>query len=301
MSGWRRPSTPSRFRLHLALFSVALFFSLNYLISKLGMRQFAPLSFAWLRVAGSAIILHFVARAEGAELAPEDRRPMLLFSLLAVVINQSMFLGGLSLTTVPVAAILITTIPVFALGVAIVLGRERMTAPKAIGIALGCAGALLVVGGESLHASWRSFAGAAMIVVNCLSYATYLVVSKPIMSRLSARTVVARMFAYGAVLMLPVSAWSLAHEQWSEITPRAWIALGLVIAGPTVAAYLINAWSLRYAESSVVAAYTYLQPVLATALGAIFLHEHIRPIVLVAGAMIFTGVWLAGNNSSSRA
>jgi drug/metabolite transporter (DMT)-like permease len=265
---------------------VALFFSLNYLISKLGMRQFAPLSFAWLRVAGSAIILHFVARTEGAALAPEDRRPMLLFSLLAVVINQSMFLGGLSLTTVPVAAILITTIPVFALGVAIVLGRERMTAPKAIGIALGCAGALLVVGGESLHASWRSFAGAAMIVVNCLSYATYLVVSKPIMSRLSARTVVARMFAYGAILLLPVSAWSLAHEQWSSITPQAWLALGLVIAGPTVAAYLINAWSLRYAESSVVAAYTYLQPVLATALGAIFLHEHIRPMVLVAGAMI---------------
>jgi drug/metabolite transporter (DMT)-like permease len=280
----------------VALFSVALFFSLNYLISKLGMRQFAPLSFAWLRVAGSAIILHFVARTEGAVLAPEDRRPMLLFSLLAVVINQSMFLGGLSLTTVPVAAILITTIPVFALGVAIVLGRERMTAPKAIGIALGCAGALLVVGGESLHASWRSFAGAAMIVVNCLSYATYLVVSKPFMARLSARTVVARMFAYGAVLMLPVSAWSLAHEHWSAITPNAWLALGLVIAGPTVAAYLINAWSLRYAESSVVAAYTYLQPVLATALGAIFIHEHIRPIVLVAGAMIFAGVWLAGRN-----
>ncbi|MEA2489279.1 MAG: hypothetical protein QOH21_1071 [Acidobacteriota bacterium] len=290
---------PSKFRLHLALFSVSFFFSLNYLISKLGMREFAPLSFAWLRVAGSAIILHFLARAEGAELLPEDRRPMLLFAVLAVAINQSMFLGGLSLTTVPVAAILITTIPIFALGVAIAFGREHMTATKAGGIALGCAGALLVVGGESMGTSWRSFAGAAMIVINCLSYATYLVVSKPIMARLSARTVVARMFRYGAILLLPISAWSLAHEQWSAIHPRAWLALALVIAGPTVAAYLINAWSLRYAESSVVAAYTYLQPVLATTLGAIFLHEHIRPTLLAAGAMIFAGVWLAGRGTAA--
>jgi drug/metabolite transporter (DMT)-like permease len=285
---------PSKFRLHLALFSVALFFSLNYLISKLGMREFSPLSFAWLRVLGSAIILHFVARAEGAVLAPEDRKSMLLFSVLAVVINQSMFLGGLSLTTVQVAAILITTIPVFALGVAIVLGRERATAAKAGGIALAGAGALLVVGHESVGTSWRSFAGAAMIVVNCLSYATYLVVSKPIMSRLSARTVVARMFRYGAILLLPISAWSLVHERWSAIPPRAWLALALVIAGPTVAAYLLNAWALRYAESSVVAAYTYLQPVLATMLGAMFLGEEIRPLVLVAGVMIVAGVALAG-------
>jgi drug/metabolite transporter (DMT)-like permease len=290
---------PSKFRLHLALFSVALFFSLNYLISKLGMREFSPLSFAWLRVVGSAIILHFVARAEGAVLAPEDRKSMLLFSVLAVVINQSMFLGGLSLTTVQVAAILITTIPVFALGVAIVLGRERVTAAKAGGIALAGAGALLVVGHESVGTSWRSFAGAAMIVVNCLSYATYLVVSKPIMSRLSARTVVARMFRYGAILLLPISAWSLAHERWSAIPPRAWLALALVIAGPTVAAYLLNAWALRYAESSVVAAYTYLQPVLATTLGAMFLGEEIRPLVIVAGVMIVAGVALAGRAAAA--
>ena len=71
-------------------------------------------------------------------------------------------------------------------------------------------------------------------------------------------------------------------------------ALALVIAGPTVAAYLLNAWALRYAESSVVAAYTYLQPVLATMLGAMFLGEEIRPLVIVAGVMIVAGVALAG-------
>ena len=108
----------------------------------------------------------------------------------------------------------------------------------------------------------------------------------------SARAVVARMFAIGALLMLPVSAIPLWREDWAAISPRAWLALGLVILGPTVAAYLMQAWALRHADSSVVASYTYVQPVLATLLGAAFFGEHIPPVVSVAGLVIFAGVWL---------
>ena len=287
---------PSALRLHGALFTVALLFSGNYIISKLGMREFSPLSFAWLRVAGAAIAMQFIARNE-TPLPPADARRVAGYAILGVVINQTLFLSGLAFTTVQASAILITTIPVFALGAAIIMGTERPTATRISGIALACAGALLVVGGESLTGSWRSVSGAVMIVANCLSFALYLVVSKPAMARLSARAVVARMFSVGTVLMLPIAAYSLWNEQWGAISTGAWIALLLVIAGPTVAAYLLNAWALRHADSSVVAAYTYIQPVLATILGAIVFGEEIRGTVLVAAAMIFAGVALAGRTA----
>ena len=277
-------------RVHAALFTVAFLFSANYLISKLGMREFSPLSFAWLRVFGSAILLWLVARGES--LPRESAKRVTLFAILGVVINQTMFLSGLAFTTIQTAAILITSIPVFAAGAAIAMGRERATATRIGGIALACAGALLVVGGEGFHGTARSMIGALMILINCLSYALYLVLSKPDMAHLSPRAVVARMFSVGAVLMLPISAVPLWREHWSALSSGAWLALGLVILGPTVSAYLLQAWALRFAESSVVAAYTYLQPVLATLLGAVFLGEHIRPIVVVAAAMIFSGVWL---------
>lgn len=258
------------------------------------MRELSPLAFAWVRVLGSAAVLHLLARNE-PPLSREDNRRMIGYSILAVVINQSMFLGGLSLTTVQVAAILITTIPIFALGAAILAGHERATLPKIAGIALACAGALLVLVREGVAAtSWRSFAGAAMIILNCLSFATYLVLSKPLMARLSARIVVARMFFYGTIFLFPVSAWSLAHQNWRNVSTGAWLSLLAVIAGPTVGAYLINAWALRHANSSLVATYTYVQPVLATLLGVAILGEELRGVVLVAGAMIVAGVWLSG-------
>ncbi|HEY0157288.1 MAG TPA: DMT family transporter [Thermoanaerobaculia bacterium] len=287
---------PSTLRLHSALITVALLFTINYIISKLAMRELSPLTFAWLRIAGAALVLAVVARNE-PPLARHELRRVALFAVLGVATNATLFLVGLSLTTVQVAAILITTIPVFALGAAIVAGQERATATRVGGIALACVGALLAVGGESFTGTWRSFAGAVLIVVNCLSYSLYLVVSKPFMATHSARAVVAKMFAFGALLLFPVAAYPLYRQDWGAVSGGAWLSLAIVIAGPTVSAYLLNAWALRHADSSVVAAYTYVQPILATLLGALIFHEEIRGIVLVAGAMIFAGVALAGRAS----
>lgn len=275
--------------------TVALLFSLNYIISKIGLHAFNPLTFAWLRVAASAIILNFILHERrAAPLEPGDGWRLAGFAILGVVINQSLFLAGLALTSAHVAAILITTIPVFALGAAIVLGRERATVAKIGGIVLAAAGALVVVGGEGLGGTTKSLVGDLLIVGNSLAYALYLVASKPAMARLSARRVIARMFAVATVVMLPIAAWPMMHEAWSAIPPRAWLALSLVVAGPTVAAYLMNAWALKHVDSSVVAAYTYLQPVFTVFLASIFLHEEIRSIAILAAVMIFAGVYVSG-------
>jgi drug/metabolite transporter (DMT)-like permease len=286
-------------KIHLVLATAAFLFSINYIISKFAMGVFSPLSFAYTRVLGSALLMQLVVRGDrSAPLSREDSKRVFGYAILGVVINQTFFLGGLSLTSAHVAAILITTIPVFALGAAIILGREVPTAAKIGGIALAAAGALLVVAGEGFEGAGKSWIGDLLIVCNSLSYALYLVLSKPAMARLSARRVIARMFAIGAIAMLPICAWSLAHEKWSAIPFRAWLALAAVIVGPTVGAYLLNAWALRHADSSLVAAYSYLQPVIAVVLAAIFLREEIRPIALVAAAMIFTGVYVSGRRST---
>ena len=299
----RRPLyRPSPLLVHAAMATVAVLFSLNYVISKIGLHSFNPLSFAYLRIVSSALILNFILHErKAAPLAPGDGWRLAGFAILGVVINQSLFLAGLAFTSAHVAAILMTTIPVFALGAAIALGRERGTAAKVGGIALAAAGALMVVGGEGFAGTSKSLVGDLLIVGNSLSYALYLVVSKPAMARLSARRVIARMFAVASVVMLPIAAWPMMHETWSAIPPRAWLALGLVIAGPTVTAYLLNAWALKHSDSSVVAAYTYLQPVFTVFLASMFLHEQIRSIAILAAVMIFTGVYISGRPAPAAA
>jgi drug/metabolite transporter (DMT)-like permease len=203
--------------------SVSMLFAINYIISKIGMHVFNPLTFAYLRVLGAAIILNTLLRERNAApLEPGDGWRLFGFSILGVVINQSLFLAGLALTTAHAAAILITTIPIFALVAAILLGRERPTAAKIIGIALAAAGAVTVIGGEGFSGSPKAVLGDLMIVGNSLAYALYLVFSKPAMARMSARRVIARMFGIASIVMLPIAAWPMLHEPWRAIGPGAW-------------------------------------------------------------------------------
>lgn len=282
------------------MLAVATLFSLNYIISKLGMRAFDPIVFAFLRVLGASLILNALLVRDSEPLAREDNKRIAIFGLLGVALNQSLFLAGLALTDAHIAAILITTIPVFTLAVAIVAGRERATPLKIGGIVLAGAGALLVVGGEGALGSARAVIGALLITGNCLAYSLYLVLSRPVLGRLSALKVTARMFAWGAALLVPIAAVPLARESWSTLPRGAWISLVLVIIGPTVTAYVINSWTLRYADASLVAAYVYVQPVLTAALAAMFLHEIIRPIAIVAAAMIFAGVAMINRTSRGQ-
>lgn len=277
---------------------MAVLFSANYIISKLGMASFDPFSFAYLRILGAAVIFNTVLYDRAAPpLSRADGRGVVLYALLGIVINQTLFLTGLALTSAHVAAILITTVPVFTLAAAIAVGRERATAPKVGGIALAAAGALLVVGSEGFSGATKSLVGDLLIVGNSLAYALFLVFSKPMMSRLSPRRVIARMFAAAAVMMLPVAAVPMLHLRWSAMPSGAWLSLALVIAGPTVAAYALNAWALAHTDSSLTAAYTYLQPPITAFFAALILSEQIRPVTIAAAVLIFSGVWVAGRAS----
>lgn len=284
------------------MFTVAALFSINYIISKVAMQSFAPLSFAFLRSAGAAIVLNIIIAAgrngPADRLSSIDSWRIVVFAVLGVALNQTMFLAGLSLTSAHVAAILITTIPIFTLLVAIASGLERPTAMKIAGIVLALAGALLVIGGEGIAGLIDGLTGSLLITGNCIAYAIYLVLSKPVVTRLSPLLVISRMFAIGSALIFPLAIPALRREHWGEIPGSAWLSLLAVIAGPTVAAYLINAWALRYAESSIVAAYSYVQPVLTAILAWVFLHEHIRGVVAIAALLIFAGVWMAARRSS---
>ncbi|HEX9460373.1 MAG TPA: DMT family transporter, partial [Thermoanaerobaculia bacterium] len=139
---------------------MAVLFSLNYIISKIGMHVFNPLTFAYLRIIAAAVILNVVVRERNAApLAPGDGWRLAGFAILGVVINQSLFLAGLALTSAHAAAILITAVPIFALCAALVLGRERATAVKIGGIVLAAAGALTLVGGEGFAGTATSLIG----------------------------------------------------------------------------------------------------------------------------------------------
>jgi drug/metabolite transporter (DMT)-like permease len=57
-------------------------------------------------------------------------------------------------------------------------------------------------------------------------------------------------------------------------------------------AFTAYAWLLQRAPISLTATYAYVNPVVAVALGALFVAEPITPAIVVSGAVIIAGVAL---------
>jgi drug/metabolite transporter (DMT)-like permease len=98
--------------------------------SKLVLPSIEPLGIATCRIFGAGLAFAVVQRIRrsGSVSAPCDLFALLGLALLGVVVNRVLFMEGVKRTTAVHASIPITTIPAFILAVALVLGRERLSA-----------------------------------------------------------------------------------------------------------------------------------------------------------------------------
>src|SRR5260370_32197795 len=81
---------PTPLLVHSAMASVAVLFSLNYIISKFGLHSFNPLTFAYLRIVSSATILNFVLHERNAApLGPGDGSRLAGLPRRAVAVTQA--------------------------------------------------------------------------------------------------------------------------------------------------------------------------------------------------------------------
>jgi drug/metabolite transporter (DMT)-like permease len=255
-----------------------------------------PVALAMARIVGAALFFQAVARLGGAglRLSWRDHARMAGLAMLGIVLNQTLFLLGLRLTTSFAAALLGATIPVFTATLAIALRVERASQRTAVGLALALGGVLWLTGIGKLDV------GALVIALNCLSYAFYIVLSRGMVRRLGAVQFVTWIFAWGAVLLAPLGAWPLAHGMavWG---PRGWALTGFMVAAPTIVAYLANAWALGRSSPTLVTVYIYLQPLLAAGLQWVQLGERVGARALGASAFILAGVTVVATRRTNGA
>lgn len=261
------------------------------IVGKIALAALPSTGLVAFRVAGAAIIFIILQRAVGR--APQIRRSdyarLALYSLLGVVLNQFLFVKGLSLTTAINATLLGTTIPVFALLVSITFGYDRLSLRKTLGITLAAAGVVYLLYPERNFTSDTAL-GNLLIVLNSLSYGAYIAISKDVLRRYGALTVITWIFIFGCIPTLPIGGYELTNAALHLAGAGVWLAVLYIILVPTVGAYYLNAWALARVEPSTVAVYVYLQPLIAFALAPLILGERWNARTWLASAFIFSGV-----------
>lgn len=291
------PASP--LRVHLTLVLVQAAFGGFHVVAKALLATLSPLALAGLRVGLATPILVLLAWRRDRVIPERRDLPMLaLLGFLGVFANQIFFINGLRFTTAINAAILMPSLPVFAAAAAALLGIERLAPRRLAGILLSVGGALVLVNPLRFAADHAMATGNLMILINCLCYALFLVLQRPLLQRIPWRTVIAWSFVFGGGGVLLVSLPALAALHAAEVPASTWWGLAYIVALATVFAYAANTWAVRRSSPALVAAYSTLQPLVAAVLAAAFLGERFGWIEGVGFALIVAGLWQVSTSPS---
>lgn len=281
---------------HLAVIGANIIYGLNYVIAKGIMPDYLqPRVIILLRVVGATIIFWFVSSLLSKEKIDKKDYPRLMLSgLFGIAINQIMFFEGLNLTTPINASIIMVGTPIMVLVLSHFLIGDKISMQKIIGIFLGAGGAAYLIlhqGNISLNSS--TFVGNLFVLINAASYATFLVIVKPLMKKYSALTIMKWVFLFGMIYVIPFSANLAWHADYASIPTNIWLSIAYVIIFTTVLAYFLNNFSLKTVSPTVNSAYIYLQPFLASAVAIFAMKDELSWTKVIAALLIFLGVYFA--------
>lgn len=289
---------------HLALLGTNIFFAMNFTAIKFMINEgfIKPFGLNLVRVGVSGILLWllFFIRPTKVVIQKKHIGRFLLCGLLGITINQLLFVKGLSLTYSIHASLLMLATPIFITILAAWILKERLNLFKITGLALGIAGAILLISSRENSGNANNvLLGDLLVITNAIAYALYFIAVKPLMQTYNPVAIIRIIFTIGFFMMLPFCWQEFRQIDVASFTAPAWVAISIITITGTFFAYLFNIYGIKILGASVAGTYIYSQPFFAAAIAMVFLNEGFTWMKILAAACIFLGVYLTNKKPSN--
>ncbi len=286
-----------RLQAHTAVLLANIIFGLGVPVTKLLLDQWvSPMAYMATRCLGAAAIFWLISLFLPREkVAPRDLTVIILGGLLGIVVSQTLTAWALTFTTPVYFSLIATLTPVATMLCAALFIGEKISVRGIAGVALGVAGAMLMVfvgwqGGSGKN----DILGIALTLLSMFTWAVYLIITRKVSARYTAVTQMKWVFLASAIAVLPFSLTDLqsatlysAATQWSGLAEMAFIVVFATVAG-----YFAIPFAMRFLKATTVSVYTNLQPIVAS-LVAISLSQDVltwdKPVALV---LVLLSAWL---------
>lgn len=283
------------------LLGLALLWGSSFLVIKLAVETIPAATLTLSRLAIAAALLLMAGKIAGEALAPKPRLWfwLLLSALIGNALPFTLIAWGQEAIDSGVAAILMAVMPLSTLIMAHLFTKdEKFTVPKFIGVVLGFAGIVVLIGPDKLASLgsdvWRqlAIAGAA----TC--YGLNAVVSKQLVGQ-PPRTMVGILMVLSTIMVLPLAlAWD---HPWTlnPSTTSLWATLALAIfhtAIGTIALFVI----IGRQGATFFSQINFLIPIVGVFYGVTLLGERLGSGAYVSLALILVGIAVARYGSDRK-
>lgn len=290
---------------------LALIWGFSFFFIIVGLEAFTPVGVAFSRIAFGAITLVIIALATRTALAPRWAwKYLFVTSLLWVSIPWMLFGFAETQVSSALAGIINGATPLMTLlAILVAFPEEKPTLQRILGLFIGFAGIIVVVG------PWQGIEGSdalgiAALVLAIACYGTafpfarrYLYSAKDPDGNprppLNPIALALAMMIWGLVVTGPIVVVTGVTDAPMSAAPFfAVAALGILGSG---IAYVLNFRVVQRSDATTASTVTYFTPLVAVIAGAILLNEHLswnQPaggVIVVLGAAIAQGVLRVGS------
>jgi len=177
-----------------------------------------------------------------------------------------------------------------ALLAAVVLG-EKLTRFVLIGVAIASFGAVVLFW-QDMTATAPSavpLTGVVYLLLCCLCWAIYTILSKPLLDRYDSFTVTAVTMIVAAPVLIGAASEPL-HHLAARLDLRQWAELLYLALASGITGTLLWNYGAKHLSGTAAGTFLYLIPVIAVACGAVILAEPVTPYIVAGGALMLAGV-----------
>lgn len=274
-----------------ALFAaVSVVWGMPYLFIKIGVDDgITPGFLAWSRVTLAALVLLPVAWRSGA-LRGLPLRWLALFATVEIAIPFPLIGFGEQRISSSLAAILIASLPLVVAFLAVRFdGAERPTPTRLIGMLIGLGGVIALVGID-IGGSEQALLGAGAVLLATVGYAFGPLIVKQRLKGANPLGPVTAAMGVASILLLPFGIGDFPTQTPTEEAIASVVVLGLVCSA---LAFMLFFTLIAEIGPSRAAVITYVNPIVALALGVAVLGEAVTTGAIAGLLLILAGSWLS--------
>jgi drug/metabolite transporter (DMT)-like permease len=271
--------------------AVSVIWGMPYLFIKLAVEEMSPSLVAWSRLAIAAAVLLPIAWRLGALRGLGNRwRVLIAFGAVEMAVPWPLIGFGEVRITSSLAAILIATVPLVVALLAVRFDQsERPTRTRLVGMLIGFAGVAALVGID-IGGRTDELVGAGAILVAAVCYAIGPMIVKRRLSDVDPLGPVAASLGVATLLLTPFAAADLPDEPLSAEAVWSVVVLGLVCSALAFLFFFRLIAEVGPGRATII---TYVNPVVALALGVAILDESVTAGAVVGLLLILAGSWLS--------
>jgi drug/metabolite transporter (DMT)-like permease len=253
-----------------------------------------PITLAAFRFGGGFLVLLPIALAmrrpwpKGHDWIGVGALGVLFYAVFCALYNLS-----LAYTTAARGTLALAALPLLTMAVAAVLGVERLTLRKTLGVLLAVGGVAIALAAGLEHAPETALRGDLIMAGGALCMALYSIWSRPFIARSDALTFLTGGMGVGGAAVAALAWAQGGFTVVARFGAAEWLAMGYLAAFGGAATFFLWVWALRHTTPTRVTATITVNPIAAALLAVPMLGEPVGIELGLGILAVLGGIWIA--------